>query len=82
MVHYAPMVMLATGVYGMWTGDINLDEFIDGADLSLFEADVDNSAVNGLYNLPSDFNGDTFVDAADYGVFDANSVLGLYSQHP
>jgi surface protein len=77
-----PMVLLAPGVYGMYSGDINQDEYIDVSDYPLFEADIDNSAFNGLYNLVSDLNGDSFVDISDYPVYDVNSSLGLYSQHP
>ena len=60
----------------------HLDEYIDVSDYPLFEADIDNSAFNGLYNLVSDLNGDSFVDISDYPVYDVNSSLGLYSQHP
>jgi hypothetical protein len=77
-----PMVMLATGVYGMYSGDLNQDGFIDVSDYPTFEVDADNSAYNGLYNLASDLNGDSFVDISDYPVYDVNSSLGLYSQHP
>jgi hypothetical protein len=77
-----PMALLAPGVYGLYTGDVNGDEFIDAADLNVFELDVENSSLLGLFNLPSDFNGDTYVDAADYSIFDYYSTLGLYSQHP
>ncbi len=77
-----PMVMLATGVYGMYSGDINQDGFIDVSDYPLFEADADNSAYNGLYNLASDLNGDTFVDVTDYPIFDLNNSLGIYAQMP
>jgi hypothetical protein len=77
-----PMALLASGVYGLYTGDVNGDEFIDITDFSLFEIDVDNSTILGLYSLPSDFNGDTFVDLTDYPVFDFNNSLSLYAQHP
>jgi hypothetical protein len=77
-----PMALLASGVYGLYTGDVNGDEYVDAADLNVFELDVENSSLLGLFNLPSDFNGDTYVDAADYSIFDYYSTLGLYSQHP
>jgi hypothetical protein len=77
-----PMALLAPGVYGMYSGDINQDEYIDGSDYSVYEADVDNSNNLGLFSLPSDLNGDTYVDGSDYPFFDVNSTNNLYSQHP
>jgi hypothetical protein len=77
-----PMVLLATGVYGMYSGDLNQDGFIDVSDYPTFEVDADNSAYNGLYNLASDLNGDTFVDVTDYPIFDLNNSLGIYAQMP
>jgi hypothetical protein len=77
-----PMAFLATGVYGMYSGDINQDEYIDGSDYSIYELDVDNSTNLGLFNLASDLNGDTYVDGSDYPLFDINSANSVYSQHP
>jgi len=77
-----PMALLAAGVYGMFSGDINQDEYIDGSDYSVYELDVDNSTNLGLFNLASDLNGDTYVDGSDYPLFDINSANSLYSQHP
>ena len=77
-----PMVLLAPGVYGMYSGDINQDEYIDGSDYSVYEIDVDNSTNLGLFSLPSDLNGDTYVDGSDFPLFDINSTNSLYSQHP
>ena len=77
-----PMVLLATGIYGMYSGDINQDEYIDGSDYSIYEVDVDNSTNLGLFSLASDLNGDTYVDGSDFPLFDINSSNSLYSQHP
>lgn len=79
---FEPMATLAPGVYGMYSGDLNQDDFIDPADFPLFESDQDNSAINGLYLLSGDMNGDTFVDPADYPVYDGNAYLGLFAQYP
>lgn len=72
---------LAANLYGMYSGDINQDEYIDGTDYALFEADVFNSG-NGAFSLPSDLNGDTYVDGSDYPLLDQNSSTGLYVQYP
>ena len=77
-----PMALLAPGVYGMYSGDINQDEYIDGSDYSIYELDVDNSTNLGLFNLASDLNGDTYVDGSDYPLFDINSANSVYAQHP
>jgi hypothetical protein len=77
-----PMVLLPTGIYGMYSGDINQDEYIDGSDYSIYEVDVDNSTNLGLFSLASDLNGDTYVDGSDFPLFDINSSNSLYSQHP
>lgn len=79
---FEPMATLAPGVYGMYSGDLNQDDFIDPADFPSFELDQDNSAINGLYLLSADMNGDTFVDPADYPVYDGNAYLGLFAQYP
>lgn len=79
---FEPMATLAPGVYGMYSGDLNQDDFIDPADFPSFESDQDNSAINGLYLLSADMNGDTFVDPADYPVYDGNAYLGLFAQYP
>ena len=77
-----PLAMLAPGVYGMHTGDINQDDYIDGSDYPLFEVDVDNSTNLGWFFLPSDLNGDTYVDGSDYPLFDFNSANSVYAQFP
>lgn len=76
-----PLATLTTGLFGLRSGDINQDEFIDGTDYAVFEGDVINSA-NGAFSLPSDLNGDSFVDGTDYPILDVNSASGFYSQYP
>ncbi len=68
------------GIYSIYSGDLNQDEYVDASDYPLF--DIDNS--NGLccdYYL-TDINGDGYVDASDYPFFDANNALGVFSIHP
>lgn len=76
-----PLKLLSTNLYGLYSGDLNQDEFIDGSDYSNFELHVLNSA-NGFFNLSGDMNGDTFVDGSDYPLFDGNSSNGVYTQYP
>ena len=70
------------GLYGMWMGEMNDDDFIDAVDYLPFAAHVILSN-DGLYMLDGDFNGDSYVDAADYGsVYDYNSRQGIYMKRP
>jgi Reeler domain len=76
-----PLITLAPNLYGLYSGDINQDGFIDGGDYSIFELDVITSG-NGSYSLPGDLNGDTFVDGTDYPIFEGNALISAYTQYP
>jgi hypothetical protein len=67
------------GVWAMFTGDINQDEFVDVFDFPQF--DSDNSSFASGY-LPTDMNGDGFVDVFDFPVFDVNNASFIMSVHP
>ena len=71
---------LFDGVYSIYTGDVNQDEFIDASDFPLF--DTDNLSGACCSYLVTDFNGDGFVDASDFPVFDNNNLNGIFSIHP
>jgi hypothetical protein len=73
------MIEVETGVFAMFTGDINQDEFIDPFDYPSFE--LDNVTFAGGY-LATDLNGDGFVDPFDYPVFELNNVNFVMSAHP
>jgi hypothetical protein len=73
------MIEVETGVFAMYTGDINQDEFIDPFDYPSFE--LDNVTFAGGY-LATDLNGDGFVDPFDYPVFELNNVNFVMSSHP
>jgi len=73
------MIEVATGVYAMFTGDINQDEFVDPFDYPSFELDNFNFA-SGY--LSTDLNGDGFVDPFDYPVFELNNFNFVMSAHP
>jgi GEVED domain/Fibronectin type III domain len=76
-----PMITLASGLFGLKSGDINQDDFVDGTDYSVFEADVFISG-GGVFSLTSDLNGDAFVDGTDYPILDFNSTQGYSTQYP
>ena len=57
------MKMLAEGVYGFYSGDINQDGFVEASDFPFLFNDIDNF-VEGYH--PTDLNGDGFVEASDF----------------
>jgi hypothetical protein len=57
------MKMLAAGVYGFYSGDINQDGFVEASDFPFLFNDIDNF-VEGYH--PTDLNGDGFVEASDF----------------
>ena len=72
----ANMVDDGTGVFMIYSGDINQDGFIDGNDF----IDVDNDNANFAFGyLYTDANGDAFVDGNDFIVIDNNNsnFIGL-----
>ena len=73
-------VMVETGVWAMYTGDLNQDNYIDGNDFPQFNLDNSN-AVSGEY-AGTDMNGDGFVDGNDFPIFDINSSNSIVSLFP
>ena len=73
------MVNLGSGVFGIYSGDINQDGSIDFLDYP----DLDQSSINGdLGYLSSDINGDASVDFLDYPIIDQNSINGIFTLRP
>ncbi|MEO6488727.1 MAG: hypothetical protein ABIO04_02210 [Ferruginibacter sp.] len=73
-------VQVQPGVWAIFTGDINQDEFIDSNDFP----ELDNDSFNGVafeYKA-TDLNGDGFIDVNDFPVYDNNSLNGVTSLHP
>ncbi|MFM2136310.1 MAG: hypothetical protein RL021_1710, partial [Bacteroidota bacterium] len=67
-----------TGVWAIFTADINQDGFVDAYDYPIFEIDLISF---GSGYLITDLNGDGFVDAYDYPLYEINSinfVMGLF----
>ena len=71
--------MLATGVYGLYSGDINQDGFIEIQDFSPLDTD---SSVGAEGYYVTDLNGDGFVEIQDYPYLDDNSAAGIEKLHP
>jgi hypothetical protein len=68
------------GIWSLYTGDINQDEFIDIFDFPEYDSDNQNF-INSVY-AATDLNGDGFVDIFDFPVFDVNNQNFIMSLHP
>ena len=68
------------GIYSIFSGDINQDEYVDANDYPFF--DIDNSLGLCCDYYVTDLNGDGFVDANDYPFFSINNDNGVFSIHP
>jgi len=68
-----------TGVWAIYSADLNQDEFVDPFDYGMYEYDA-LSFASGYF--PTDMNGDGFVDPFDYGVYETNSLNFTMSAHP
>lgn len=62
-------VLLSTGVYGLYTGELMRDGFVNTSDRAIVSTDI-NSAVTGY--SPSDINGDGFVNTEDRALLQEN----------
>ena len=68
-----------SGVYLIYSGDINQDGSIDFADYP----DLDTEAQNGIIGyFSTDLNGDSSVDFGDYPLLDLNSSNSIISYKP
>ena len=73
------MVQLQPGVFGMYSGDVNQDEVIDGLDVSAVLDDIENSAFGFR---ATDINGDGSVDNSDTPALSNNAENSIFSAHP
>jgi hypothetical protein len=63
-------VEVESGIWAIFSGDINQDGFIDNTDFSLWEADA-NNFVTGY--LSTDVDGNGAVDNGDFSIWEANA---------
>ena len=74
------LVEVEPGVWAIYTGDLNQDDYIDSFDFPIFDLDATNG-VSGVY-VATDMNGDGYVDPFDFPVFDINSFNGVTAIYP
>jgi mannan endo-1,4-beta-mannosidase len=67
--------LLSTGIWGIYNGDLAIDNIIDNSDFSIWETDASNFVAG--YSK-SDINGDGIVDNSDFSIWEqnANSFVG------
>ena len=79
---YEQQYNFGDGYFGLYSGDVNGDEYIDTGDVT----PIDNDNLSGLYSPGgywiSDINGDGYVDTGDVTSVDNNNLAGIFSQHP
>ncbi len=72
-------VEVESGIYALYTGDLDHNCIINGADANIVSAD----AANSLFGyLCSDINGDGFVDASDFILIDQYSQTSISCNYP
>jgi len=72
-------VQVETGVWAIYSGDIDQDGFIDILDYLLLDTEI-QSGESGY--RPTDLNGDGFVDVFDYLILDLNIQKGVSVNRP
>jgi hypothetical protein len=73
------LLLMITGEYVLFGGDVNQDGVIDTADMT----PVDNDSGNYISGyLATDINGDGVIDTADMTIVDNNSANYIQSVHP
>lgn len=80
MVHGNNQVEVESGVWAFYTGDLNHDEYIDGFDYPMYDAEVQQN-ISYEYTV-TDMNGDGYVDGFDYPIYDSNVQQNISSVHP
>ena len=72
-------VEVETGVWAIYSGDIDQDGFIDILDFLLLDAEMQAGEFG---YRPTDLNGDGFVDILDFLVLDINMQKGVSIVRP
>lgn len=63
-------IQLESGVFGIWSGDVNQDDFIDDTDFLTIE---NGSNVFGIGYIPEDITGDWIIESSDYSMIENNT---------
>jgi hypothetical protein len=72
-------IITGEGIYGLFSGDINQDEVVDGSDSTNLVNDIENANYG---SLSTDLNGDGVVDGSDSSFLINNTENAVFSSHP
>ena len=72
-------VLVASGIWALYSGDINSDENVDLLDASQLESDINNFEFG---YQSTDLNGDGNVDLLDSPILELNINNFIFSNHP
>ncbi len=72
-------IEIASNIFAIYSGDVEVDENLDLLDLGLVEADISNFSFG---YLNTDINGDGNVDLLDSGTVETNISAFVFSNHP
>ncbi len=70
---------MGSGIYAIYTGDINQDGTIDFSDYPTLDT---GSVAGSTGYLTADLNGDGTIDFSDYPMIDTNSLNGVTLSRP
>lgn len=73
------MQLVDTGVWALYSGDLNQDEVIDASDFPIILNDIETSQFG---NLATDLNGDGSTDNSDLPTITDNTDNSIFSIHP
>ena len=73
------MIQVESGIFAIYSGDLNQDQVIDNSDATNLFNDIENSAYG---YLTTDLNGDGAVDNSDTVLFFNNTENSIFSIHP
>jgi hypothetical protein len=73
------LIDLGGGVFGIYSGDINQDDVIDGSDAIDLDIDIFNSEFGAK---TTDLNGDGTVDGSDATYFENNQFNSVFAHYP
>ena len=72
-------VLLQTGIFGLYSGDVNQDGSINNSDYTSIE-NITQNIINGYY--PQDLTGDHQIESSDFSLIENNAQLLLNIAHP
>ncbi len=73
------LVEVETGIFALWSGDVNQDGFIDDADLISVET---GTTAFGFGYFVDDLTGDWMIESSDYSLIENNSVVLPFTIRP